>query len=80
MKSLKKTLKFLGTTIATLLTVYLLLWTYAFYVVSDRRLYGDDFSLMTLRVTFGICDEGSRPYVSYTNYVAQVDAALHKKH
>lgn len=76
MKSLKKTLKFLGTTIATILTVYLLLWTYAFYVVSDRRLYCDDFSLATLKVTFGMCDHDSRPYQSYTNYVAQVKAAM----
>jgi len=78
MKSIKKTLKFLGITIGLLLFAYIFMWVYAVYVASDSRLYCDDFTKACLKCTFGTLPKDSKPYASYTNYMAQVDAAWKK--
>lgn len=60
--------------IAVIVMIYAFMWVWTLYVMSDRRIYNDDFTRGVLRCTVGMCTDGSIAHRVYTNYIAHVDS------
>ena len=76
---LTKMINGLCTIIAVIVTVYVFMWLWTLYVMSDSRLYNDDFTRGVLRCTVGTCPSGSALNNAYTNYIAHVDSVDAKR-